>query len=222
MAALFTSDDFSGGIGAWTFVDPLADCSAAGVGSSPDIYAQITLPSGTAHSLSSLNIPRLMKAANDVDFDVVLKPVVVPASGGQQYGLLFYEDADNWVACQIYNFSGTRSVYRESEIGGSSGNTFNAGSVNDIYLRMTRVGDEWHFYTSTNGSSWTSRGGAFTAAINIATAGIWAGNFDNSGIPAYVAEFDWIEDSDDLITDEDPAGGSPSTFRADVAWHPYG
>lgn len=211
---ILVSDDFSGGIGGWTFTDSLADCSVAATGGgTADAFAEFTLPSGTAHAIGGLTCPRLMKAATDADGQVVLALGEALNVNGESIGLLFYEDANNWVACNLYRTFGNINCYRESQLAGVNGNTYNENNIGSVtHFRMTRTGNSWQFATSSDGSSFTNRGGSFTAAITIATAGFFAQNFDaGAGVPAGLVKVDYIEDQDDTISPEDPVGGA-STF----------
>jgi hypothetical protein len=161
----------------WQFVDPVGDSAMQLDGE----QLTLTLPAGSTHDLwpDRDQAPRLLQTAADTDLDVAVKFGSLPTAATQMQGLLFIEDANNWLRADLH-FDGTQLLLYAATV--DSGVASSALSVplatpasNTLHLRVTRVADTWTVWTSPDGAQWTA-GGSFQYSFVVRSAGLFAGN----------------------------------------------
>ena len=211
----FESDDFNAATldPRWTFINPLSVGSYALVGAgSGDAHLSLSVPAGTPHNAwgsGGVNESvRVMQAAEDVDFELVVKFNTDPADGYNDQGIIIEQDAGNWLRFDVYDGGplggATEKLFVGATIGGAAGDSLLNATIDDgaaMYLRVVRSGDAWSMYYSADGASWTL-GHAFTQALTVTSVGVFAGN-PLDGLE-YTAEIDYFFDMDNPIDPEDP------------------
>ncbi len=218
----FDSDDFQSCVlnGRWSTVNPLGDASfgIVGQGTSNARFA-ITVPSGTAHDAFDANsAPRIVQAADDVDFTVEVKLDSSISQGNQFQGLLVEESVNNWLRFDVFSNGTETRAFAASSVNGSGSIEHNqmvesSPSTAPTWLRVTRTGNNWKFEYSMNGSTWMVIGN-FTHAMTVTKIGLQAGNA--VGNPGFTAFFDYIFESLRPILPEDggvPAGANTLTVN---------
>ena len=104
LGGAFVSDYFSSGsldTPPWTFVDPVGDSTAVVVGG----VLQISVPAGVTHQLYPPNktAARVMQSVANTDFGVEVKFDSVPSMQYQEQGLIVDQDANNYLAFEVYS-----------------------------------------------------------------------------------------------------------------------
>jgi len=193
----------------WTIVDPLADCTvdqAAG-------QLFFTIPSGTAHGLSTANknAPRILRNCSDTDFQIDAKVDSVENDNLEGAGIIVQTDSNNFVSVGV-RYDGGFRLYASSFSAGTETVQVNnvIASFTPTWIRLTRVGTSWSFYSSSDGSTYNLEG-SFSVSLAIAQEGLFAQT--DGGNPAFTALFDFfsadnvdpyvIDDIIDEITFED-------------------
>jgi len=194
-AAAFVSDDFSSGTlnpGLWTFVNPLSDSTAVVVGQ----VLQISVPGEAQHRFypPEKNGVRVMQAVGDTDFEVEVKFDSAPSQQYQEQGLLVDQDADNYLAYEVYSDGTTVNALVRNIAGG--GITFPvAASLTaaqaHYYLRVGRVGNDWTFKYSYDGVGWVTAG-TLTQSMTVGGIGVYAANESGGTSPAFTALVDYV------------------------------
>jgi hypothetical protein len=164
--------------------------------------------SASAHDLwGSDDVPKVRQAQSDIAFTHTLKISAPPitAQNLQIAGIGYVTSSPAQSIRFDVSSDGTNFRY----FAGIAGTTVLAGPTNftraaPIWLRAVRSGTTWTFYTSDDGSSFTSR---YSGTINGTVTHVfhWAGNAGSN--PAYTAEFDFFEDA------ADPLGGGGGNRR---------
>ena len=141
----------------WTFYDPLANSTLSMTGT----QASLSVPAGSAHDLwtDALNSPRIRQAANNADFDVVVKFDSTVSLRYQTQGITAEQDNANLLRFNVQS-EGTRLRIFSASIVNGTATTRISTVITSVppYLRVQRVGNQWTFSYSTNGTSWTVAG----------------------------------------------------------------
>ena len=103
--------------------------------------------------------PRLMVPATDDDFTLETRVKVTNPVNYQGAGLLVYKSDGDLVRLELVNYGdeGKTSVYMESQenfVKTGKGWAHNI-DLNDVYLKLVKVDDNFTGYYSTDGTSWT-------------------------------------------------------------------
>lgn len=162
------------------------------------------MPAGTNHDVwtQGNRSVRMMQAALNEDFEIEAKFESQPTQRYQLQGLLVEQDVDNFLRVDLYNDGSNLRLFAARFVGGVPtaliNQTISASST--LYLRLTRVGDQWTPQYSSDGVSWTS-GGSFSHALSVSAVGVFAGNA--GGNPAYTAVVDYFFNTAKPIEPED-------------------
>jgi uncharacterized repeat protein (TIGR02543 family) len=206
--SIVASDDFNDCLlnsGIWTFVDPLNDATMALTGT----HLSMSVPAGTAHDVWTgvNNAPRLRQTVPDSDFDLIVK---FDSGVSQQYqgqGVLIEQDNNDLLRYEFvrHNTNNTNVFAASIVNGGASGlvNTpIGSSNITPLYLRVTRVGDDWTFQYSFDGENWNTAL-AHSRAMTVSTISIHVLNAVGVTSPAHTAVVDYFFNSDIPINPED-------------------
>lgn len=177
----------------WTFTDPVGDVTTAFTGAE----LEITLPAGVDHSTWNGvdEAVRLLQPVGDEDLDVVVKFETLPTKRWQGQGLLFYEDAQNWIRF-VADHDGTRArtvVQKMVDGVASLVERKNLPGVSTRYLRAIRTGDVWTFQRSYNGTKWFDLRFEHTLPLNLQSLGVTVSNSHEVSAPAWTSSIDYFE-----------------------------
>ena len=183
IASPLVSDDFDQctlDTGVWTFEDPLGDGALDVSGG----RSWMSLPAGTTHSVWGINVadfintvPRITQLVSDTDFEVEVK---FEADLSQQYqmaGVLVEQDANDVLRLEFSHDGSSLRVFAASFTEGAANTRHNVPITNSdpLYMRVTRVGDEWTQWYSYDGVNWTSMT-SFMHAMTVAGVSAYVGN----------------------------------------------
>ena len=227
----FASDDFNtpalGPI--WRIEGPAGTASLGQ--SSTDAYLELSIPSGGDYDAWAENTAmRVMQDAADSDLIASTGFLSVPTQKYQIQGLLFEEDADDYIRFDVYSSGNKLHAFAAVTEDGVSSTRLHARIDADeaAHLRVERAGDAWSFLSSADGMTWSVLG-SFTQDIALSAAGVFAGSSDDDLVgPGYVARVDYFEVSGDPIVDEDgnldapPPGNAPPVAVDDAFNTPAG
>ena len=199
----------------WRFFDPVGDVSLSMTGSN----AELVIPSGVDHDLwkgSGNRAPRLLQPANNVDFGIEVKFETAPSLQYQIQGLAVQENDGKLLRMGTY-YNGSDLLLFAALLDGNSASVFhNAAPANgDIprYLRVERVGNNWTFQYSTDGSTWVEVT-TFAQTLTVTEVGFYGGNAGPN--PAFTASADYFMDLANPVTDTDggSGGNTPPVFTS--------
>jgi LmbE family N-acetylglucosaminyl deacetylase/regulation of enolase protein 1 (concanavalin A-like superfamily) len=215
---LMTSDEFNAATldtAKWAFIDPLGDSSnsmAAGA-------TQLAVPADQAHDLwANVNsVPRLLQAAPNTDFEVVVKFNTGVTVATQQQGIVVEESANKLLRFETY-YDGTSPKLFVAAIDGGTADVIHQSTVPagaPVYLKLRRVGDTWTFSYSNDGEGWRST--AFSRTLAVTAVGPYVGNGGTK--PAFQGQVDYFRE----ITDRTPPeisqiASRPVSRQAQVTW----
>ena len=147
--------------------------------------------------------PRLMQAANDVDFAVEVKFQSAVTAQYQTQGIVVEQDSGTYLQFEFYGSGSGTSLYVGSIVNGSGAAKLNKATISGspIYLRVTRVGNGWTVATSTDGIEWQPEG-SFGQALNVSAVGVYGGNAGTPA-PAHTAVVDYFANTAAPIVAED-------------------
>ncbi|MEM9565487.1 MAG: hypothetical protein AAGA93_22885, partial [Actinomycetota bacterium] len=218
-----TSDDFSATSFSpfWSVIDPQGDTTFGFTGSS----LLFDIPAGQSHDLWEGRdfAPRLLQPVGDDDLDVTSGWLSTPDQQFQGQGLLFWEDAQNWIRYTAEHDGIRAKVVVYQMVNGTASQVVkkNLPGVVTRYLRAIRSGDTWTFQRSYNGTRWFSLPEQ-TLPLNLTEVGVLA-TAHASNSPAFLAELDYFESkSDGPINDDAPrienVNVAVEARRAVVTW----
>ncbi len=202
-AQVIQSDDFNSptlNTSLWTFINPLGDASYTMTGfGTGNASFDLTVPSGTGHDAwdNGVTIPRIVQSAADTDFEIEVKFESTVSVGYQQQGIIIEEEPEHLIRYEVYSDGNTVVVFGAIINNPDSQPAYyfiykNIGpATQPYYLRVTRTGDDWEFYYSTDGNTWIN---AYTApiynyAMNVSAVGMYVGNSDATSHTAIVDYF---------------------------------
>ncbi|MCP4424319.1 MAG: DUF1349 domain-containing protein [Chloroflexi bacterium] len=185
----------------WSFVNPVGDGSVSMSGT----QAMLTAPAGASHDVwSSGNFaPRLMQAANDADFAIEVKFESIINQAFQLQGVIIEEDSDDFLRFDFYHDGGSARVFAASFVNGTPTAQINTplpGAAAPMYLRVSRVDDQWTQRYSFDGLIWTTAV-TFTHALQVNQIGPFVGNAGSN--PAHTAIIDYFFNTASPINPED-------------------
>jgi regulation of enolase protein 1 (concanavalin A-like superfamily) len=206
------SDDFNNttlDTDLWTFVDPRGDATLTLDGTT----AQIAIPAGTSHDIWSGGnyAPRLMQAAPNTDFEMEVKFESLPSQAYALQGILVEADADNFIRFDFYSDSTGPRVFAAHFVDGNPTAVSNQAIADNtpLYLRVTRVGDNWTQAYSYDGSTWQTAA-QFSHSLAVTAVGVFAGNA-GSNPPAFTGAIDYVFNTAAPIVPEDGVAPPTST-----------
>jgi regulation of enolase protein 1 (concanavalin A-like superfamily) len=207
----------------WTFVNPLNDGSYQMTGSN----ILLNVPAGTAHDLwtGGDNAVRIVQSAANVDFQLEAK---FESSVTQQYqtqGILVEQDASNYLRFDVFSDGTSPWIFSATIINGTPTamiSTQIASGAAPFWIRVTRAGNNWTQWWSSDGVNFNNAG-TYTQALTVNRVGPYAAN---SGLmPAFVGSVDYFFNSADPISPEDGGGPgitlinvTPTSSSAIVTW----
>lgn len=209
------SDDFSGSgidLSLWQFINPLGDASASLNGT----QLVLDVPGNAEFHgiwIGTDTLPRLMQPAPDSDFEIEAKFESDLTTGDQIQGLLIEQDPSNVIRVEFHNVGGSTRVFAASIFGGSADIHLLQGLslTAPMYLRVTRVGDDFTVSYSFDGSSFTPAV-TFNQPMTVTRVGVQAGNSPGVPFTALVdyffntAEPDPVEDGGAFTLDVQTSG----------------
>lgn len=217
------SDEFNApalDTGLWTFVNPLGDATVSATGS----HAEIAVPAGVRHDLwtGTDEVPRLLQAAPDGDFEVEVKWDSAVGAQYQLQGLLVVQDADDMLRIEMHSDAGGAHLF-VARIAGGIASVVHYSDVAGgapTYFRLKREGDAWTLRTSSNGTNWTT-GASFTQALAVTALGPFAGN--SGANPAFTSRVDYFRAISQTAPDQTPpaissVSAAPSAIGATITW----
>lgn len=164
-------------------------------------HLRITVPEGATHNLwgDNKDAPRVMQAADNVDFQYVVKFDSTVTQTAQMQGIIVEGDAQNFARFEIQYNNGLKA-YAATIEGTKSKARIAVDIVNPadaVYLRVTRTGEIWKMEYSGNGATWIEAGSFNKYTLNVTKAGIFAGNVQgkNSPAPAHTAVVDYFHNA---------------------------
>ena len=179
----------------WTFYNGGdSNCSITVSGGN----AEIDAPLPVAHNLwttGNNNAPRLLQPVPDIDFTIEVKFESTPINHYQMQGIIIQENNSKFLRFGTYY--GTEPMLFCAAINGGS----TTGIANNIlssiphFLRVERSGNNWTYYYSDDGTNWSNITSFPTPSVlgtfEIATAGFYAGNADDSYAFTSVVDYFW-------------------------------
>ena len=185
------SDDFNGSFDTsiWSFYDPKGNSILSATGT----QASISIPAGSSHNLwkSGLFAPRIRQTSNDTDFEVEVK-FDSPLSGQYQLqGITVEQDNTNLLRFSFHSTGSETKIFSASFVNGIPSRRLDSVITNGIplYLRVTRVGNQWTTSYSYDGISWTDAL-VYTHNLTVTSVAIFGGN---AGLnPAHTALIDYF------------------------------
>jgi hypothetical protein len=139
-----SSDDFSSSVldSVWVIEGP-SGIDYALDGDGTEAWLELVTPDGNYDVWGSNNGARAMQAVDDVDMVIETRFLSTPTGQYQLQGLLFEQDADNWIRFDTYSDGSRLYAFAAVTIDGVSSARFqvriNGGSA--PYLRVARDGD---------------------------------------------------------------------------------
>ena len=192
--AQIVSDDFNAynlKTSIWSLTDPMGDATLTllGTGTS-NATLSLVVPAGSSHEIwnEGCNVPRIMQAAPDSDFDVEVKFQSTVTQAYQIQGIVVEQDSVNVLRIE-FNSAGTGVIVFAAGFSGgfATPNILVNQSIGalpePLYLRVHRTGSTWVLSYSTNGSAWTSVT-PFVYTMTVHRIGLFAGNSGGTAAPA--------------------------------------
>ncbi|MBP6016418.1 MAG: hypothetical protein KA586_06830 [Candidatus Promineofilum sp.] len=160
----------------------------------------ITVPEGATHNVWSdgNNAPRVMQAADNVDFEYVVKFDSAVTQTAQMQGIIVEQDAQNFARFDFEYNEGVK-VYAATFANGAARKriSLDISAPGTAYLRVSRVGVRWFMAYSINGTDWTEAGTFNNYILDVKKVGVFAGNVATKGnpAPAHTAVVDYFHNT---------------------------
>lgn len=207
--SIIESDDFNScalNTSVWTFQNPTSDASYTVTGDG----VELAVPAGVTHDLweaPSNTAPRLMQAANDVDFEIEAKFEDTQFTAANQLqGLIIQQDSENFIRYSL-QYNGTETLLQLFTFQGGVASqryqaTFDGTSAD--YLRVRRQGDEWRFFAYDDAGEWFKYA-QFSYPLEVTQVGAFVGNVGSNAnnAPAFSSTLDYFFNTADPIDPED-------------------
>jgi regulation of enolase protein 1 (concanavalin A-like superfamily) len=196
------SDDFNRcelDNGNWSTLDPSGDGIFIMTGENLEIF----VPGGSSHDMWTNNntAPRAFTPAENTNFEVEVKFDSVVSQSFQMQGILIRQDNDNFLRFDFHHDGTNMRIFSAKFLNGVGSQTNNAiVTGNPSYMRIKRIGNQWHQYYSEDGLNWILSKN-FSQALNVSAAGVFAGNA--GGNPQFTASIDYFFNTAMPIVPED-------------------
>ncbi len=188
------------------------------------VQLEINVPGGKSHDWNTPGgPPRVMQSSSNGDLDIEIKFDSAISQIGQMQGIMLSEDADTYARFAFERTAGKGALLfaqfvDDGVVLKNVSTELGAGNppLTDPppYMRVTRTGNNWKWYYSTDGESWTLVKGNHNIEMNVVDAGFFAGNTGSGGTqPAHKAVVDYFFNTD---TPVDPEDGSPMDINVTV------
>ncbi len=176
-------DDFDSGLGGqWTGLD-LPTASHDVVGGQLRIMPNRGRIGGTGTNFDGGHF--VYQGSVSGDFDIALRVISIGSTdAGAEAGLMVRESLDlnsRYLATLVKRSNLLYQDYRINT-GGAASEVGSTSISLPLWVRITRTGNVFRSYSSTNGSTWTQRGSERTIAMGAVHVGIFA-NSDDYNIP---------------------------------------
>ena len=172
----------------WRFVNPLGDCSYNLTGEE----LQLNVASGATHDLykGTTDAVRMLQTIANEDFYFEVKFNNKPSGASTFQGVVVQQDHDTFIRFDIVALNDSPFIIVVG-IDGESIIDNNNTTLDDYpqYFRVQRVGDDWTFKYSFDGSDWVIFD-TRTQAMNITEIGLTTGNAHDN--PAYTGKADYF------------------------------
>ncbi len=194
------SDDFSSGVldtNIWTFKNPAGDGALTLNGT----QAIISVPAGTTHDAwtGDNSLPRLFQSVSDVDFEVEVKFESNVTQSVQTEGILIEQNDTVVLRFEFHNVNGQQRIFAAKIV--PSGQIIlqqNLVITDPMYMRVTRVGDQWTMRYSYDGVNWTIAT-QFNQPLIVSGVSVYGGN----DIVANSTAIDYVFNTASPIVPED-------------------
>ena len=150
-------------------------------------YLRITTQEGNLGANDQNNI--LLTRAPEGDFQITTRVEILPTENFQHASLNAYQDDDNYVQInRAYAYGDT--VNFDMEVGGTISNTQVTVPETDLFLRITKEGNEYSGHYSPDGVTWILVD-TYTASLSPISVGVGAANV-LGGAAEIPADFDFV------------------------------
>lgn len=191
-------DDFEGDQlkDIWRFYDPRGDSTFSIANGS----IQIGVPGGVGHDLwkgEENQAPRLLQTVDNANFGIEARFTSVPEKRFQIQGIVAQETDSRFIRLDIHHNGTSLRVYAAYIDGNDARVRVNRaveGPTPDR-LRVLRAGEYWTLQYSADGETW-SVADAFAQPLVVRELGVFAGNANGTGSPAYTAVIDYFRNTD--------------------------
>lgn len=200
------SDDFNQcelNTDVWTFRDPVGDSSYTTSGR----RLLLSVPAGTDHDLwKDKNFaPRVTQPITNGNFAVEAKFESVIDKRYQMQGIIVEQDDNNLLRFEFYSDGTDVRIFAAILSSSTPTPTVRVNQVinpvgTDMYMRVTRTGNQWIQAYSFDGSNWTNSV-SFNYTFTPARVGVYAGNAGT--FPAHTAIVDYFFNTTAPIVPED-------------------
>jgi hypothetical protein len=217
----------------WTVANPTQTSEFRLVGTNTsDAWLEIDVPGGANQDVwfTGLNAPRLMQGVRNTDFQVEVRFESSVDAQGQSQGILVEQDAGNYLKVYFTVLNGQTTLFAA----GATNFQLNQNDpylntpiappgVGPLWLRLTRVQNEWTASYSLDGAEFTDAE-PFAHRVAMAKIGLYAGVFNFlADAPAFKLVADYF------LNTAAPFSGEDSTIIEDVYaplivetdWLPY-
>lgn len=209
--SLTTSDNFYAGTlntSLWTTTNTPTGTSRSFGNDGTDWWIELATTDSNSHdhynSSGLPTVPYILQPNSNTDFDIRAKFLTTPGAQYEGMGFIVYGDATHYVRFDFNRTSGGNYFGFASLVDGGSP----LGRINVSfsttwypYIRVTRSGNTFSLYRSSDGSSWTQVGSSFVHSMTVAAIGIATNSSSSS--TGFAGRFDWFEDfSNDPISNE--------------------
>ncbi len=160
----------------------------------------LTVPAGSNHDaeVPALDAVQVIQPIANTNFDVAVKidSTLVAATKYYGQGLMVEGDAKDYIRFEV-EAGGTLNLSVGTITAGVDTSKVKlspfSGYAVPTYLRLTRVGNNYTAYWSTNGTTW-NQAGTFTDTLVVTGLAPYAWNYSvtASQAPALTATFDWF------------------------------
>jgi uncharacterized repeat protein (TIGR01451 family) len=195
----------------WTLTNPLSDGNSAMSGYS----LVLSVPQGTAHDASpgTDDTMRAMQNISNVDFEVETRFQSSVMFARQREGIIVQQDANTFLRFDVSNDGSTSRVAATGFTKSATNSYIDApipSSGPPVWLRVSRAGNTWTEWYSTDGVTFASVG-QFTLALNVTEVGPFSGNNGTAGVtlPAMNAEVDYFFNTAAPVSNSNSDGPLP-------------
>ncbi len=186
----------------WTLIDPVGDAVVEMTGS----QARLSVPAGTSHDIwdNMYAAPRLMQPTANSDFELEVKFETAVSQQYQLQGIVVEQDNQNFIRFDFYSDGTNINAFAATFTNGIHQNTSKSVIANgqNLFLRVTRSGNNWSASYSADGGSWTSYASFNNFVLDVSATGVFAGNAGNNA-PPHTAVIDYFFNTATPIVPED-------------------
>lgn len=199
----------------WTFINPVGDGSMITNGTE----LLLTVPAGVAHDIWGVNnSARVMQPTQNGSFEIEAKFDSVVNQRYQTQGIVVEQDANNYMRFDThYDGAGVR-IFAAKFVDGTPSEIVRSDvlAATPSYLRVTRVGNQWTYSFSSDGTTWTTAVANYEHTMNVVKTGVFAANqkFGQEDAPAHTAIVDYFFNTSAPIVPED--GFTVGAFKLQV------